>query len=100
LNRHKTDSEEDLALLHAADRFLVELIKFDNLQLRVEGMLCRALFDEAFSILDANTSQFNLATTALQNAHHFSGLLNVGSPFVFFLEQIAEVFVCWGRSSS
>jgi len=77
LNRHKTDSEEDLALLHAADRFLVELIKFDNLQLRVEGMLCRALFDEAFSILDANTSQFNAATSALQNAHHFSGLLNL-----------------------
>lgn len=77
LNRHKTDSEEDLSLLHAADRFLVELIKFDNLQLRVEGMLCRAMFDEAFSILDSNTAQFNGATRALQDAQHFSGLLNL-----------------------
>ncbi|KAI7944876.1 hypothetical protein MJO28_010571 [Puccinia striiformis f. sp. tritici] len=77
LNRHKTDSEEDLSLLHAADRFLVELIKFDNLPLRIEGMLCRALFDEAFSILDANTNQFNNATQALQKAQHFSGLLNL-----------------------
>ncbi|MBW0464588.1 hypothetical protein O181_004303 [Austropuccinia psidii MF-1] len=77
LNRHKTDSEDDLALLHAADRFLVELIKFDNLQLRVEGMLCRVMFDEAFSILDQNTNKFNAATQALKNAQHFSGLLNL-----------------------
>ncbi|KAI9614026.1 hypothetical protein H4Q26_009881 [Puccinia striiformis f. sp. tritici PST-130] len=54
LNRHKTDSEEDLSLLHAADRFLVD-----------------------FFYLDANTNQFNNATQALQKAQHFSGLLNL-----------------------
>lgn len=58
LNRHKTASEEDLASLHAADRFLVELIKFDNLALRIEGMLCRSMFDEAFGILDQVNSFF------------------------------------------
>lgn len=77
LNRHQTASEEDLALLHAADRFLVELIKFDNLSLRIEGMLCRSRFDEAFGILDQNATKFNVATGALQEAQHFSGLLNL-----------------------
>lgn len=90
LNSHKTDSEEDLGLLHAADRFLVELIKFDHLALRIDGMLCRAKFDEQFSVLDENATKFIAATKALQQSQHFSGLLNVRSSLAFPLR-------CHGR---
>lgn len=52
LNTHKTDSAEELELLHPADWFLVELIKLDHLEARVAGMKCRSTFDETFAVIN------------------------------------------------
>lgn len=51
LNQHKTEDEASLALLHPADRFLVELMKIEHLTIRVNGMLFRGTFAEIYSAL-------------------------------------------------
>ena len=51
LNQHKTEDEASLALLHPADRFLVELMKIEHLTIRINGMLFRGTFAETYSAL-------------------------------------------------
>lgn len=51
LNQHKTEDEAQLAQLHPADRFLVELMKIEHLTIRVNGMLFRQTFPENYATL-------------------------------------------------
>jgi cytokinesis protein len=51
LSQHKTEDEAQLAQLHPADRFLVELMKIEHLTIRVNGMLFRQTFPENYSSL-------------------------------------------------
>jgi cytokinesis protein len=48
LSGHGTDTEEELTLLHPADRFLVELMRMGRIGARVKGMLYKATFDDAY----------------------------------------------------
>lgn len=68
LNQHKTEDEAQLAQLHPADRFLVELMKIEHLTIRVNGMLFRQTFPENYSSL----TQVGIAPTAV---HGFGSLL-------------------------
>lgn len=48
LSGHGSDTEEELKLLHPADRFLVELMRMGRIGARVKGMLYKATFDEQY----------------------------------------------------
>lgn len=48
LSGHGTDTEGELALLHPADRFLVELMRISKIDARVSGMLYKATFDDQY----------------------------------------------------
>lgn len=52
LNVYRNAAPEELQVLHLSDRLMVQLIKIDRLGPRLEGMLYRAKFDEAFGLLD------------------------------------------------
>ena len=49
---YRNAAPEELENLHLSDRLMVQLIKIERLAPRLEAMLYRAKFDEAFSILD------------------------------------------------
>lgn len=48
LSGHGSDTEEELKLLHPADRFLVELMRMGHISAHVKGMLYKATFDEQY----------------------------------------------------
>lgn len=48
LSGHGSDTEEELKLLHPADRFLVELMRMGRIGARVKGMIYKATFDEQY----------------------------------------------------
>lgn len=64
LSGHGSDTEEELKLLHPADRFLVELMRMGRISARVKGMLYKATFDEQYRKLkevDGRTRPLSLS---------------------------------------
>jgi cytokinesis protein len=52
LNVYRNSGPEELAGLHIADRLMVKLIQIERLGPRVEGMLYKVKFKEAWTLLD------------------------------------------------
>ena len=49
---YRNAEPEELAGLHPSDRLMVQLIKIERLDPRIEGMLYRRKFDETWTLLD------------------------------------------------
>ena len=86
LNAHRTASQETLTGLHPADRFLVELLKIDRLEARVDGMLYRVKFQDTAEIVRTQVNQIIEACEALKHAPKFANVLQV-KPLHIVLEQ-------------
>jgi cytokinesis protein len=77
LNVYRNASMEELAELHSADRFMVQLMKIDRLESRVESLLFSIKFSETFGLVEEEANKLIAAGEALQNCPHFKELLTV-----------------------
>ena len=77
LSQHKTEDEAQLAQLHPADRFLVELMKIEHLTIRVNGMLFRQTFPENYSSLTQVSPRSQSNTRELTVFHRTRPILSL-----------------------
>lgn len=63
--------------LHPADRFLVELLKIDRLEARVDGMLYRVKFQDTSETVRTQVDQIIDACESLKHAPKFANVLQV-----------------------
>lgn len=75
LNTHASDTEEELALLHPADRFLVEVMKISHISDRVKGMRLKVNFHETYNTIkevSRISSMHSLLSLWLTTLHRLS----------------------------
>ena len=74
---YKDAGPEVLITLHPADRLMVQLIKIDRMEPRIEGMLYKSIFEEVYSILSESTDAVHEASENLMDAPKFIELLKL-----------------------
>jgi cytokinesis protein len=79
LNVYRNAEAEELAGLHPADRLMVKLIQIDRLGPRIQGMLYKSRFEEAYTALEDDARKVTEAGQSLLNATAFKELLSVST---------------------
>jgi len=77
LNVYRNSDPAELAELHPSDRLMVQLIKIKRPLPRIEGMLYRVSFDEAWAALDEDARKLSDAGHDLLEAKYFKEMLSV-----------------------
>jgi len=84
LNVYRNSDPAELAELHPSDRLMVQLIKIKRPLQRIEGMLYRVSFDEAWAALDEDARKLSDAGHDLLDAKYFKEMLSVRRPWLDF----------------
>lgn len=77
LGQFKNASDEQLRLLHPADRLVVLLMTVPHLKEKVKGLLFRSRYDETVEVVRSGLKKIRSGTDAIMDAPQFGTLLSL-----------------------
>jgi cytokinesis protein len=77
LGQYKNASDEQLRLLHPADRLVVLLMTVPHLKEKVKGLLYRSRYDETVDLVRNGLNKIRAGTEAIMDAPQFATLLTL-----------------------
>lgn len=77
LGEYRNASDEELRLLHPADRLVVLLMTVPHLKEKVKGLLFMTRYREVFDLIKEGSARIREASETLVNATHFARLLTL-----------------------
>lgn len=77
LGEYRNASNEELRLLHPADRLVVLLMTVPHLKEKVQGLLYYSRYQETYDLIEAASSKIRTGAEQLMNAPSFNQLLRI-----------------------